>query len=98
MKPSLSPVEDVEAALKELPGWQHQRHALEKTFTFRTFPEAFSFMTRVAFEAEEMNHHPEWSNVYNRVTIRLTSHDAGNRVTPRDLELAARIQKISWVG
>ena len=52
---------------------------------------------RVAFEAEALNHHPEWTNVYNRVAIRLNTHDAGGKVTRKDVELAQRIQKISWV-
>jgi len=57
-----------------------------------------SFMVRVSFEAEAMNHHPEWSNVYNCVAIRLNTHDAGGKVTAKDVELAQRLQKISWVG
>ncbi len=69
-----------------------------KTFVFGSFREALSFMVRVGFEAEALNHHPEWSNVYNRVVIRLTTHDAGNKVTTSDLELARRIEGISWVG
>lgn len=69
-----------------------------KTFVFGSFREALSFMVRVGFEAEALNHHPEWSNVYNRVVIRLTTHDAGNKVTTSDLELVRRIEGISWVG
>ena len=69
-----------------------------KTFVFGSFREALSFMVRVGFEAEALNHHPEWSNVYNRVVIRLTTHAAGNKVTTSDLELARRIEGISWVG
>lgn len=91
------PLEDVESRLSGLPGWSHVRHGLEKTFTFRDFPEAFAFMARVAFLAERMNHHPEWSNVYNRVSIRLSTHDAGDRVTSLDLELAGKIQAIRGV-
>ena len=55
-------------------------------------------MVHVGFEAEELNHHPDWSNVYNRVAIRLNTHDAGGKVTARDIELARRIQGITWVG
>ena len=55
-------------------------------------------MTRVAFEAEALDHHPEWTNVYRRVTVRLNTHDAGGKVTARDVELARRMQAISWVG
>ena len=81
-----------------LPGWVFRRDALVKTFKFGSFREAMSFMVRVGYEAEELNHHPEWTNVYNRVAVRLNTHDAGGKVTAKDVELAARIQKISWVG
>jgi 4a-hydroxytetrahydrobiopterin dehydratase len=90
--------DEIAKALPSLPGWTSERDALAKTFKFGTFREAMSFMTRVAFEAEELNHHPEWTNVYNRVVVRLATHDAGNKVTANDVELARRIQKISWVG
>jgi 4a-hydroxytetrahydrobiopterin dehydratase len=85
-------------ACRNLPGWTFERDALTKTFKFGSFREAMSFMTRVGFEAEELNHHPEWTNVYNRVVVRLNTHDAGNKVTAKDVELAGRMQKISWVG
>ncbi|MEO7412369.1 MAG: 4a-hydroxytetrahydrobiopterin dehydratase [Opitutaceae bacterium] len=88
----------ITAALAELPGWTFKRDALAKKFEFPSFREAMGFMTRVAFEAEAMNHHPEWTNVYNCVAIRLKTHDAGGKVTAKDVELAERIQKISWVG
>jgi 4a-hydroxytetrahydrobiopterin dehydratase len=88
----------IEAALGGLPGWKFQRDALTKTFVFPSFREAMGFMVRVGFEAEAMNHHPEWTNVYNRVAVRLNTHDANNKVTAKDVELATRIQKISWVG
>lgn len=90
--------EQIGKALGGLAGWKSEHDALTKTFKFGTFREAMSFMTRVAFEAEEMNHHPEWTNVYNRVVVRLNTHDAGGKVTEKDAELARRIQKISWVG
>jgi len=88
----------ITAALAELPGWKYRRKALEKTFKFGSFREAFSFMGRIAFDAEAMNHHPEWTNVYNRVAIRLNTHDAGGEVTAKDVALALKIQAISWVG
>jgi 4a-hydroxytetrahydrobiopterin dehydratase len=88
----------IEAALRRLPGWKLQRHALVKSFTFGGFAEALSFMLRVGFAAEAMNHHPEWTNVYNRVAIRLSTHDAGGRVTAKDVALARRIEQISWVS
>ena len=75
--------------------WIEKDHALVREFHFQDFSEAFAFMTRVAFLAEQMNHHPEWSNVYNRVTIRLSTHDAGNIVTEKDRLLAAAIDKLT---
>jgi 4a-hydroxytetrahydrobiopterin dehydratase len=85
----------IEAALAALPGWKHEHGALTRSFALKDFREAMSFMLRVSFEAEAMNHHPEWTNIYNRVVIRLRTHDAGGKVTRKDLELAKRIQKIS---
>jgi 4a-hydroxytetrahydrobiopterin dehydratase len=90
--------DEIAHACDELAGWTFENDALKKTFKFGSFREAFSFMTRVGYEAEELNHHPEWTNVYNRVVVRLNTHDAGNKVTAKDVELASRIQKISWVG
>ena len=81
-------------ALAGLPGWNHAENALVKTFTLAGFKEALAFMVRVGFEAEAMNHHPEWTNVYNRVAIRLCTHDAGGRVTVKDVELARRIEAV----
>ena len=97
MSRPLSP-EEIAQACTRLDGWKYERDALTKTFTFGSFREAWSFMTRIAFEAEELNHHPEWTNVYNRLEVRLNTHDAGGKVTGKDVELAARMQKISWVG
>lgn len=88
----------ITAALAELPGWAYKRNALTKEFKFGSFREAITFMVRVGFEAEAMDHHPEWTNVYNRVDIRLNTHDAGGKVTTKDVELAKKIQAISWVG
>jgi len=68
---------------------------LVRTFVFRDFSEAFAFMTRVALIAEKENHHPDWSNVYNRVTIKLSTHDAGNTITEKDRKLAVAIDKIA---
>jgi 4a-hydroxytetrahydrobiopterin dehydratase len=93
----LSPAE-IEAALRELPGWSFERDALTKTYQFGSFREAMSFMVRAAFEAEALNHHPDWTNVYNRVSVRLNTHDVGDKVTDRDVELGRRFQKISWAG
>lgn len=75
--------------------WTEQDHQLTKTFTFKDFTAAFGFMAQVAIEAEKMNHHPWWSNVYNQVEIRLTTHDAGNQVTEKDHQLAKIIDQIA---
>ncbi len=72
-------------------GWQHLDNALVREFVFADFVEAFGFMTRVALLAEKADHHPNWENVYNRVNVRLTTHDAGNTVTENDLALATGI-------
>jgi 4a-hydroxytetrahydrobiopterin dehydratase len=90
--------DEISQACSKLAGWTFERDALTKTFKFGSFREALSFMTRIGFEAEELNHHPEWTNVYNRVLVRLNTHDAGGKVTAKDVDLASRIQEISWVG
>jgi len=74
--------------------WKEEKNKLTKSFEFDDFTQAFAFMTRVAFLAEEHQHHPNWSNVYNQVNIELTTHDAGNTVTEKDRKLAAAIDKI----
>jgi 4a-hydroxytetrahydrobiopterin dehydratase len=74
--------------------WIEQDNMLKKTFEFKDFTEAFAFMTRVAFLAEKHQHHPNWSNVYHRVEIALTTHDAGNIVTEKDYKLAKEIDLI----
>lgn len=79
-------------AFAALPEWAHEpvRDGLTRTFKFTDFVEAFGFMTRVAILAEKADHHPEWSNVYNRVEILLTTHDAGG-LSQRDIDLATQI-------
>lgn len=74
--------------------WKEKDNKLTQTFKFEDFQEAFGFMTRVAFLAEGMKHHPNWSNVYNEVTIELTTHDEGNKVTQKDRDLAKAIDKL----
>ena len=74
--------------------WKEENNKLSKTFTFKNFSEAFAFMTRVALTAEKMNHHPNWSNVYNKVDIHLNTHDARDTVTDKDRKLATEIDKL----
>ena len=74
--------------------WEEANNKLTRNFEFRDFSEAFGFMTRVAFEAERMDHHPNWSNVYNTVHISLSTHDAGDVVTEKDHQLARAIDKL----
>jgi len=83
-------------ALAGLDGWSpvEDRDAITKTFVFADFSEAFAFMTRVALAAEAMDHHPEWSNVYRKVVVTLTTHDAGG-VTAKDIELAAAMNRFA---
>ena len=82
-------------ALAGLAGWtfDEARNGIARSFVFADFGEAFAFMTRVALEAEKADHHPEWSNVWNRVDILLSTHSAGG-VTQKDVALAARIEAI----
>lgn len=89
--PKLTDAEQ-EAALAKLPGWNLRAdgQAIERTFKFADFSEAFGFMTRVALLAEQADHHPEWFNVYNRVEIALTTHDAGG-LSQRDIAMATEI-------
>ena len=74
--------------------WTEEENQLKRSFTFKDFSEAFAFMTRVAFLAESHQHHPNWSNVYNRVDISLTTHDSGNVVTEKDRKLANAIDQL----
>jgi 4a-hydroxytetrahydrobiopterin dehydratase len=71
--------------------WKEVKNTLHRKFTFKNFSEAFAFMTRVALEAEKMDHHPLWTNVYNTVEIWLSTHDAGDIVTNKDKKLAKKI-------
>ena len=75
--------------------WKQVKDALVAELVFKNFVDAFAFMTDVAALAEKHDHHPEWSNVYNRVTIRLTTHDAGNQVTDKDRKLADAIAALA---
>ncbi|CAB3778846.1 Putative pterin-4-alpha-carbinolamine dehydratase [Pararobbsia alpina] len=88
--------EERKSTLAELPGWEPTvgRDALHKSFKFEDFNAAFGFMTRIAIKAQELNHHPEWFNVYNQVEITLSTHEASG-LTQRDIELARFIEKVS---
>lgn len=74
--------------------WLHEDNKLKKTFQFKDFTEAFGFMTKVALIAEKMDHHPTWTNTWNKVTIELSTHDAGNVVTTKDQHLAKAIDAL----
>ena len=84
------------SALEEVPNWNEidGRDAITRTFNFRNFSAAFAFMMRVALRAEQMNHHPEWFNVYNRVEVTLATHDAGG-VTGKDIDLAIFMDELA---
>jgi 4a-hydroxytetrahydrobiopterin dehydratase len=75
--------------------WEEKNNTLYRKFEFRNFSEAFAFMTRVALEAEKMDHHPDWSNVYNKVEISLSTHSAGDVVTEKDRKLAKKIDALA---
>ena len=92
--PPLNSVE-IEHALSHLPGWAWEHDALVKTLKFANFREALAFMLKAGFEADALDHHPDWTNVYNKVVIRLTTHDAGDKVTAKDVELAKRIEALA---
>jgi 4a-hydroxytetrahydrobiopterin dehydratase len=83
-------------ALKGLDGWELEQNgaAIRRAFNFRNFNEAFGFMTRAALAAEKMDHHPEWSNVYKKVEVRLSTHDAGG-LTQLDFDLAAKMNRFA---
>jgi 4a-hydroxytetrahydrobiopterin dehydratase len=85
---------EIEHALTHLQGWVWESDALVKTMEFGDFREAMGFMLRAGFEADALDHHPEWTNVYNKVVVRLSTHDAGGKVTAKDVELAGRMDKL----
>ena len=84
---------EIAALAETLPAWSLREGKLQRELRFRDFSEAFAFITRVALAAEQLNHHPEWSNVWNRVSIDLITHDTGG-LSNLDLELAARIDAL----
>ena len=92
--PTVLAEKQIENALRALPGWSLQGGKLHRDFAFVDFSEAFAFMTRVALAAEKRNHHPEWSNVWNKVSVDLVTHDAKG-ITERDVALALVISELA---
>ena len=85
---------EVDARLSTVHGWTRTQGKLHRAFTFTDFSEAFGFMSRVALAAEKLNHHPDWANVWNRVTVDLSTHDAGG-ITELDFRLAAEMNRLA---
>ncbi|GAB2771885.1 4a-hydroxytetrahydrobiopterin dehydratase [Salinimicrobium soli] len=85
--------QEIQSKLEQLEGWEYKDDALDTSFQFENFKEAFSVMVRIAFEAEAQQHHPEWCNVYNELQISLSTHDADG-VTEKDFKLAHSIEQI----
>jgi 4a-hydroxytetrahydrobiopterin dehydratase len=96
-RPNRLSAAELETAVTKLPGWQVREGKLCKDFRFPDFRAAFAFMTRCALAAESLDHHPDWSNVYNRVSVSLVTHDVGG-VTALDLELAALMEAYAGSG
>jgi 4a-hydroxytetrahydrobiopterin dehydratase len=88
------PEPEIQQKLAELPGWKVSEGKLHREYKFADFVHAFGFMAAAAVQAEARAHHPEWSNVWNRVTVDLTTHDAGG-ITEKDFELAAAMESIA---
>ncbi len=93
MRPSRMTDEEIRNDLAKVPGWEVLDGKLHRSFKFKDFSRAFGFMSSLALVAEAKNHHPEWSNVYNRVVIDLSTHDAGG-ITTLDFELAAAVNDL----
>jgi 4a-hydroxytetrahydrobiopterin dehydratase len=86
--------DQIAQALQQLPGWQYKDHAIEKSYTFGTFVQAFAFLTQLALVSEKMDHHAEIYNVYNQVRIRLNTHDAKG-ITDFDVALARKLEEFA---
>ena len=86
--------EKISEKMKELNGWIWENNCLKKNFEFSNFRDAMSFLVRISYEAEGMDHHPEISNCYNRVSLLLNTHDAGGKVTEKDFSLALAIDRL----
>jgi 4a-hydroxytetrahydrobiopterin dehydratase len=93
---TLLPRTEIEQALSELPQWRitPDASALLRDYRFADFSHAFGFMTQVALQAERLDHHPDWANVYNRVQVRLSTHDAGG-ITAKDLAMARHMEQLA---
>ena len=89
------PDSEIQNALTHLPGWSHEDGALVRAYACADFESAIAFIVRIGFEAARMDHHPELFNVYSTLRVRLTTHDAGDRVTQRDLDLARAVEPLS---
>jgi 4a-hydroxytetrahydrobiopterin dehydratase len=85
--------EQVQRFLNEHPEWEYKDDSLSTSYTFTDFKTAFRFMSLIALEAEELQHHPEWTNIYNRLSFTLKTHDAGDKVTEKDIRLARVISE-----
>ena len=85
----------IQDALAKLPGWAFADDTISKTYRFASFTEAIGFITEMAFACERANHHPDLTNVYSTVTMRLNTHDAGGKVTEKDIDLAGEIEKLA---
>ncbi|MGI0097321.1 MAG: 4a-hydroxytetrahydrobiopterin dehydratase [Nitrosopumilaceae archaeon] len=93
MRVTKIPQKEIEKELKDIPGWTIVEGKLHKKFQFDDFNQAFGFMTRAAMHIEKMNHHPEWFNVYNKLIVDLTTHDAGG-ITENDIKLAKTLNSL----
>jgi 4a-hydroxytetrahydrobiopterin dehydratase len=86
---------EIQAALENLPGWEVKAGKLHKEFRFKSFAQAMGWMVSAGIAADKMDHHPDWSNVYNRVTVNLSTHDLDNAISNWDLELAAKMEALA---
>ena len=94
LMPEVLSLEEIEHGLMTLPGWSFEHDSLKKEFLFDNFVEAMGFIVKVGIEAEKLRHHPELFNVYNKVIITLRTHDAGDKVSEKDLGLASKIESL----
>ncbi len=94
MKRREATAEEIEQALTDLPQWKVKDGKLHREYKFNSFAAALGWMVSAGVEADKMDHHPEWSNVYNRVTVNLVTHDLGNVISTWDLELARKMDKL----